>query len=206
MIARGLGYLLGRFGGKGFTLGVVCGGVAVAWCSQHPDYVPAWLKRAPASVSASMPAWVKNAPAAASSFTGQFLREHGLLPTPRMVIDSDRYHQCHITGLADGAQFRFLADTGSASALSFGPQHVRRLGVDPATLQYNRKIATANGLGRAADIEVHEFRIGEFVLHDVGATVAENLATAPLIGAPLLKQWNFQIGAGACSLSLPPVS
>ena len=206
MIGRGIGYVTGLVF-RPFTIGVVCGSALVAWGFEHPASVPAWVKHMPASVSAvSVPAWVKNAPATVSSFVGDFLPER-LLPAPRMVIAADRYHQCYIDGVANGFKYQFLADTGASSSLAFGSQHLKRLGIDPATVQYTRRIATANGYGRAADIRIRELRIGDsFVLRDVPASVDENLVGEPLIGAPLLRQWGFEMGDQGCALSLPATS
>jgi clan AA aspartic protease (TIGR02281 family) len=124
----------------------------------------------------------------------------------RVVIERDFSHQCYVeveAAINTGGRFRMLVDTG-AWIVTFGPEHYRQLGGNPAALQFNRAITTANGAGRAADIRLRELRINDFVLRDVPAQVTENgVGSSPLLGASVLKLLRFEYTSDACVLILP---
>ena len=119
----------------------------------------------------------------------------------RLVIPADGDNQCYVTASANGASFKFLIDTG-AWIVSFPRSALKGLGIDGSKLVYNQLTSTANGIGKSANIQLHELRIGSWVLHDVPAQVDYNL-DAPLLGASLLKLAHLQFTKNACILTLP---
>jgi clan AA aspartic protease (TIGR02281 family) len=112
--------------------------------------------------------------------------------------------QCYVTGLLNGASFDMLMDSGSTSIL-FGLQHLARIGVNPATLRFTHTVTVANGTAKAAEITLHEVRLGETVLHDVPALVVNARGdaqdNAPLLGTLVTKSMLLELGHGKCTLS-----
>src|SRR5215204_797761 len=88
---------------------------------------------------------------------------------------------------ADGVSFRFMVDTG-ASAVVFGREDARRLGIDPASLRYDRTVLTANGTAKAAAIRLRELAIGPIVMTDVPALVNAGTLSSPLLGIRALER------------------
>jgi len=88
---------------------------------------------------------------------------------------------------ADGVGFRFMVDTG-ASAVVFGREDARRLGIDPASLRYDRTVQTANGTTKAAAIRLRELAIGPIVVTDVPALINAGKLSSPLLGMRALER------------------
>jgi aspartyl protease family protein len=124
------------------------------------------------------------------------------VPGLRLVLEGDHYDQCYVELFANGAKFTALVDTG-ASLVSFGPQHVAALGLVPSALRYDHLISTANGIGRAAEIQLKELRIGDFVVRDVEAHVDQGGLATPLLGVSVLKLLRLEYANGSCVLTLP---
>jgi clan AA aspartic protease (TIGR02281 family) len=117
----------------------------------------------------------------------------------RVVAGIDGPNGCLIEGWANGARFDFQADTG-AYIVSFSRRDAARLGFNPALLTYNRPYESANGTGYAARVRIKELRIGERVFHDVPADIDYNGLSHPLLAMPILRQFEFHVGAGVCEL------
>jgi clan AA aspartic protease (TIGR02281 family) len=117
----------------------------------------------------------------------------------RVVVGIDGSNSCLIEGWANGTRFDFLADTG-AYVLSFSRRDAARLGFNPWLLAYNRPYESANGIGYAARVRIKELRIGERVFPDVPADIDDNGMSHPLLGMPILRQFEFHVGAGVCEL------
>ena len=87
----------------------------------------------------------------------------------------------------DGIGLRFLVDTGATSVV-LSKEDARRLGIDPASLSYDRTVQTANGVTRAAPIRLRELAIGPIVETDVPALVNATPLPQPLLGMRLLER------------------
>jgi aspartyl protease family protein len=92
-----------------------------------------------------------------------------------------------VNGRVNGKAFRFMVDTG-ASGIVFSRSDAQRLGFDPAALNYNRTVSTANGLTRAATISLRELTIGPIVVTDISALVNEGQLSEPLLGMRFLER------------------
>lgn len=97
---------------------------------------------------------------------------------------------------------RFLVDTG-ATVVALTPQDAQRLGFDPATLTYDRKVATANGATEAAAVTLTTLAIGQSTVHDVQALVIRNGLSTSLLGMSYLGRLS-RIEATPSSLILHP--
>lgn len=76
------------------------------------------------------------------------------------------------TARINGQPIPVLVDTGaSLVALTF--DDARAVGLDPGGLSFSQRIATANGVARAANVRLDELAIGDIRRQDVRATVSE---------------------------------
>jgi aspartyl protease family protein len=87
----------------------------------------------------------------------------------------------------DGVDFRLMVDTGVTSVV-LGKEDARRLGIDPASLRYERTVHTANGTTKAAAIRLRQLAIGPIVVTDVPALVNAGALSDPLLGMRLLER------------------
>lgn len=105
-----------------------------------------------------------------------------------------------VNARVNGVGFRFMVDTG-ASSVVFGKADARRLGLDPASLRYDRTVSTANGLTRAAAIRLRELAIGPIVVTDVPALVNAGELSSPLLGIRFLERLSaVEIANGTLTL------
>jgi clan AA aspartic protease (TIGR02281 family) len=88
----------------------------------------------------------------------------------RLAGQLDEDYTCYVDTTVYGVPIRMIVDTGSDD-LAFIKSHLRKLNLNAKRLEYSHWISTPNGIIQSAPIEVHELRIGAFVLHDVPATV-----------------------------------
>ncbi|MGN6422553.1 MAG: TIGR02281 family clan AA aspartic protease [Asticcacaulis sp.] len=97
---------------------------------------------------------------------------------------------------------RFLVDTG-ATVVALTPQDAQRLGFDPASLVYNRKVTTANGATDAAAVTLSSVSVGQSAVQDVQALVLKDGLTTSLLGMSYLGRLS-RIEATPSSLILHP--
>jgi aspartyl protease family protein len=70
----------------------------------------------------------------------------------------------------DGRRIEFVVDTG-ASAIALRESDAARLGIHPTQRDYTVKVNTANGVSRAAPVDLRMVEIGNVVVRDVRALV-----------------------------------
>jgi aspartyl protease family protein len=88
----------------------------------------------------------------------------------------------------DGVSVRFLVDTG-ASSIALSAADARRIGFDPAALDYLLPVTTANGEALAARVTLDEIRLGSIALTRVPAAVMPPGALATsLLGMAFLER------------------
>ena len=92
-----------------------------------------------------------------------------------------------IEAMVNGAPVTFLVDTG-ASEIVLTLNDARRIGLEPRTLAFTQRFATANGEVRGAPVVLREIRIGQFRLLDVAASVNEAPLALSLLGMSFLEQ------------------
>ena len=89
------------------------------------------------------------------------------------------------TGEVDGAQVRFLVDTG-ATAVSLTPADARRLGIDTRGLSYDYEVITAQGRARAAAVTLETLSVDGATVTDVDALVIQKGLETSLLGMSYL--------------------
>jgi len=85
----------------------------------------------------------------------------------------------------DGRWVKFLVDTG-ASAVALTGDDARRLGIDLASLEYDRPVVTANGPTKAATVMLGHITIAGARVDDVQAMVVPHGLPTSLLGMSYL--------------------
>ena len=117
-----------------------------------------------------------------------FVPSHGYSSTPETIsfrVAPDGHYW--VNTRIDGVDFRLMVDTGATSVV-LGKEDARRLGIDPASLRYERTVHTANGTTKAAAIRLRQLAIGPIVVTDVPALVNAGALSDPLLGMRLLER------------------
>ena len=103
-----------------------------------------------------------------------------------LVYPANEQGHIILDAAVDGASVRFLVDTG-ASLVTLTPADAEAAGVTPRELVFNHRVSTANGSARMAPVTLREVRIGQLSIHDVPASVLENLNIS-LLGMSFLSR------------------
>jgi aspartyl protease family protein len=91
----------------------------------------------------------------------------------------------------DGRRLEFMVDTG-ASAIALRASDAAKLGIHPTPRDYSLKMGTANGIARAALVQLRMVEIGNIVVRDVPAVVhAEGALGTNLLGMTFLSRVRF---------------
>ncbi|WP_422362859.1 retropepsin-like aspartic protease family protein [Pyruvatibacter mobilis] len=94
----------------------------------------------------------------------------------------------HVQALINGTNVRLLVDTG-ASDVALTASDARRLGIDPATLRFNRIYNTANGQVAGARVVLDEVTVGSLTVRDVAASVTQGDGLSQsLLGMSFLRE------------------
>jgi aspartyl protease family protein len=102
----------------------------------------------------------------------------------------------------NGQAVRFLVDTG-ASAVALTVNDARRLGFDPAKLNYRYEVNTASGQARAAEVKLASVSVAGAQVADVDAFVIESGLQTSLLGMTYLGRLS-QFEATRTALILRP--
>ncbi len=87
----------------------------------------------------------------------------------------------------NGKRVMFLLDTG-ATDIVLTPHDAERVGFDPASLAYDRVVATANGLSTAAPIRLENLVVGPIALGPLPASVNRAEMSHSLLGMEFLNR------------------
>jgi aspartyl protease family protein len=88
----------------------------------------------------------------------------------------------------DGRRIPFMIDTG-ASHITIRESDASRLGFHPRERDYTIRISTANGVGRAAQVDLRMVEIGDILVRDVPALVVpDNVLNVNLLGMTFLSR------------------
>ena len=116
-----------------------------------------------------------------------------LLPHQARVIDGlveiragDHGHFV-LEASVDGANLRFLVDTG-ASDVVLSPRDAVRLGLDIKSLSFNKVYRTANGIVRGAPVRLKRVAIGPIVVENVRASVNGAEMSSSFLGMSFLNR------------------
>jgi len=96
----------------------------------------------------------------------------------------------------DGRRIPFMIDTG-ASQITIRESDAARLGFHPKERDYTVRINTANGAGRAAQVDLRMVEVGDIVVRDLPALVIpDNMLNVNLLGMTFLSRvrWSHERG------------
>ncbi len=94
--------------------------------------------------------------------------------------------------IIDGRHMDFLVDTG-ASLIALRQRDAARLGIFPTPRDYTAQVSTANGVVRAARVELNRVEIGDVSVHDVAALVLPDEALGQnLLGMSFLSRLHWE--------------
>lgn len=92
----------------------------------------------------------------------------------------------HVDASVNDATIAFMVDTG-ASMVALSWADARAAGIDPASLAFNRRVATASGIALAADIIIDRIVIGPIERRAVkGVVLPRESGDASLLGLSFL--------------------
>ena len=106
-----------------------------------------------------------------------------LKEAPSVTRAADGHYWAEAT--VEGRPMRMLVDTG-ASAVALTSDDAKRLGFDPARLNYAYKVMTANGEAHAAAVKLASVSIAGAKVADVDALVLDKGLDASLLGMTYL--------------------
>jgi aspartyl protease family protein len=96
----------------------------------------------------------------------------------------------------DGRRIPFMIDTG-ASQITIRESDAARLGFHPKERDYSVRINTANGAGRAAQVDLRMVEVGDIVVRDLPALIIpDNMLSVNLLGMTFLSRlrWSHERG------------
>lgn len=94
----------------------------------------------------------------------------------------------HVRADVNGEPVTFLVDTG-ASGVVLTADDARRVGIDPASLEFTSSAQTANGTVRLAPVRLSTLSLGPVHAEDVRATVSEGELFTNLLGMDFLNRF-----------------
>ena len=113
-----------------------------------------------------------------------------------VTLHSDRNGHFQVEARVDGRPVEFMVDTG-ASMIAMRETAAARLGIHPSARDYTVKTQTANGVGRAARVQLNSVEVNGIMVRDVEAFVVpdESLSTN-LLGMSFLSRvkWTHDRG------------
>ncbi len=101
-----------------------------------------------------------------------------------------------IQAKVNGNRVTFMLDTG-ATDIVLAPADARRIGIDPASLEFNQLAETANGMVRGAAVRLHSLAVGPIDIGEVPATVNGADMSESLLGMEFLNRlhgWRVENG------------
>src|SRR4029079_10985282 len=113
-----------------------------------------------------------------------------------VTLNRDRRGHFQTDVRVDGRNIDFMVDTG-ASSIALRESSAAKLGIHPSARDYNIKMQTANGIGKAARVQRGRVEIGGITVRNVDALVVpdESLSTN-LLGMTFLSRvkWSHDRG------------
>ena len=91
-----------------------------------------------------------------------------------------------------------LLDTGAYGNVVLGRNHALSLGIAP--VRYPTAYSSANGIGREAHVQIHELRLGSFVMRDLTVAVTQVDQDQVLLGLEILNRLHFRVSGHSCEL------
>ena len=85
-----------------------------------------------------------------------------------VTLSSDGRGHFQVEARVDGRSIDFMVDTG-ASSIALRESAAAKLGIHPAARDYTVKMQTANGVGKAARVQLDRVEINGITVRDVAA-------------------------------------
>lgn len=104
----------------------------------------------------------------------------------RLVFAANPSGHVVVDAVVNGAAVKMLVDTGS-TLVALTPRDAQAAGIDPGTLAWSARVATAAGAARAAPVRLREIRLGQLSVYDVRAEVLQHLGIS-LLGMSFLDR------------------
>ena len=105
-----------------------------------------------------------------------------------VVIPPGRNGHFEVEGRVDGRRLDFMVDTG-ASVIALTERDAASLGIHPAHSDFTAAVKTANGVVRAAPVELNMVEIDDIEVHNVAAMVLPDSALSDnLLGLSFLQR------------------
>jgi len=109
-----------------------------------------------------------------------------------MTIQRGSNGHFNVEAEVDGRRMEFLVDTG-ASVIALRERDAARLGIHPAQREYTAQVSTANGIVRAAPVELNRVDVGSLTVRNVQALVLPDEALGQnLLGMSFLSRVRFE--------------
>jgi aspartyl protease family protein len=115
------------------------------------------------------------------------------------VFPADAQGHVFIDALVNGAPVHFLVDTG-ATLVSLTMRDAQAAGIDPASLKFTVRTATANGISESAPVTLHDVSIDQIPVRDVPALVPRNLGVSLLGQSFLTRLRSYDMQNGQLTL------
>lgn len=96
-----------------------------------------------------------------------------IAPTARKVtLTANNYGHFHARAKINGQDVEFMTDTG-ATYVALSYETAIKLGIPPASLRFNGRSTTANGVAKVASVMLDVVRVDDLAIRNVEAVVAE---------------------------------
>jgi aspartyl protease family protein len=104
------------------------------------------------------------------------------------TVRGDARGHFQVEGSVDGRRLDFVVDTG-ASVVALRERDAARLGIHPVPRDYTASVSTANGVIRAAPVQLSSVEVGGIRVHGVRAMVLPDQALSEnLLGMTFLSR------------------
>ncbi|HEX4408894.1 MAG TPA: TIGR02281 family clan AA aspartic protease [Xanthobacteraceae bacterium] len=108
--------------------------------------------------------------------------------TRSVVISPGHNGHFQVEGRIDGRRLSFMVDTG-ASVIALTSRDAASLGIHPSERDYTAAVKTANGIARAAPVQLNMVEIDDIMVHNVAAMVMPDGALSDnLLGLSFLQK------------------
>ncbi len=114
-----------------------------------------------------------------------------------VIVSRDRHGHFQTEGRIEGQRIQFMVDTG-ASVVAMNETSAARIGVRPLQSEFTTKVTTANGVIKAARMQLAMVQVGDLVVRDVDAMVLPDEALSQnLLGLSFLGRLSrFEFAGG----------
>lgn len=115
------------------------------------------------------------------------------------IIHAGPHGHFLVEAVVNGVPIDFMIDTG-ASHVVLTLEDARKLGLS-GNLNFTQRFQSANGVVRAAPVELRELRIGQFQLYDLEASVNGGPLPISLLGMSFLERLrSYEVARGRLTL------